>query len=349
MISLSKIDHIFHQFSDEKIVLAEPISGGHIQSTLKIHTECNNRYILQKINPMYGTGSTENAFWVTSFLKRRRIPTLNIIPAPDHRPYTSFEDEIWRCTSYIEGSNYPEVKSAHIAYRAGAGLAQFLVAMTDFPDFIQKCAVDFRAQDPIHASQYHYKKCTEITENEKNSGIKKLSTEILANLERSFLPSNLRTLFTHGDPKIQNFMFGSENQPGTMIDLDDVGNQLNPLYDIGDGFRSWCCQPTGPDNAFFNLEKFYEGWKGFMSKAPALLMDEEYLLVPQAIRLISLELASRFLRDYYQDYYFSWSPELYASRKDHNLARAQRFYKLSESVWNQKDDIDQIIERSRRS
>lgn len=46
-------------------------------------------------------------------------------------------------------------------------------------------------------------------------------------------------------------------------------------------------------------------------------------LIPQAFRLLAIELAMRFLKDYFEDSYFGWNAEKFVSRSEHNLVRAR--------------------------
>jgi hypothetical protein len=71
------------------------------------------------------------------------------------------------------------------------------------------------------------------------------------------------------------------------------------------------------------LPLFRAGLKGYLQGSKGLLSKREIKLIPKAIGLITLELSSRFLSDYFEDSYFGWDEKRYKSRRAHNLARCR--------------------------
>jgi hypothetical protein len=114
--------------------------------------------------------------------------------------------------------------------------------------------------------------------------------------------------------------------------------------ELGDAFRSWCgFQEDRADNRF-RLEIFEAGWRAYRSSA-SFLTQAEIASVGQGIGLITLELASRFLADYFTDSYFGWDTKRYPSRRAHNLARARGQLALYKDFVAQQESVEAILAR----
>jgi thiamine kinase-like enzyme len=141
-------------------------------------------------------------------------------------------------------------------------------------------------------------------------------------LPRYFLPKNLPIRVIHGDPKVSNILFDSKGKAKAVIDLDTC-NRRPLLVELGDAFRSWCGNEEDDPKNKFCLHMFQSAWGGYKKGADGLMISKERRLVPRCIGTITLELACRFLTDYFADNYFGWDSNRYQSRRDHNLARAR--------------------------
>ncbi|HEU5057536.1 MAG TPA: phosphotransferase, partial [Kofleriaceae bacterium] len=129
----------------------------------------------------------------------------------------------------------------------------------------------------------------------------------------------------HGDLKVSNVRFAAAPEAAAicLIDLDTLGPQ-NIAYELGDGFRSWC-NPEGEDTVEtrFDLAIFAAALEGYAAGAAGLLLPAEIDSILPGLETVCLELAARFCVDVFEDRYFGWSPDLFSSRRQHNLVRAQ--------------------------
>lgn len=141
-------------------------------------------------------------------------------------------------------------------------------------------------------------------------------------LPKFFLPSTLPMRVIHGDPKISNILFDSKGQAKAIIDLDTC-NRRPLLVELGDALRSWCGGAEDDPRNSFSLPIFRAAWAGYKKGAGDMMTKRELQYVPKAIGTITLELAARFLTDYFDDNYFGWDFSRYPSRRAHNLARAR--------------------------
>ncbi|MBR5520200.1 MAG: phosphotransferase, partial [Clostridia bacterium] len=139
------------------------------------------------------------------------------------------------------------------------------------------------------------------------------------------------TRVTHNDTKYNNILI--DNATGEalcVIDLDTVMPGLS-AYDYGDAIRFAAStaaeDETDLSKVDVNMELFELFTGGFVSAAKGLLSDRELELLPWGARIITLELASRFLADHLDgDKYFK------IHRENHNLERARCQMKLVEAM-----------------
>lgn len=316
------------------------IPTGLINETYKINAS-NGVFILQRLNPIFAAESIYDVDAVSQYLKNQGMLVQEIIRTREGKLWVEEKGEIWRLMTYVPGSVYERIENPQMAYAAGKILGQFHHALTNFK-------YEFRHHRTMHhATEKHFELFLKATERQETRSQKQETmnknelqklTKIVLQLPKLLLPTSLRKTITHGDPKVSNIIFGVDDQnlalkfdrnemsnkkAIALIDLDDVGNQHSPLIELGDAFRSWCGGYEDDPNNTFDLKKFQAALSGYNEGAKNFLTNEERKLIPQAIKLITLELASRFLRDYFEDSYFGWNQKKYKSRRQHNLARTK--------------------------
>jgi Ser/Thr protein kinase RdoA (MazF antagonist) len=166
-------------------------------------------------------------------------------------------------------------------------------------------------------------------------------------LEEAQRSGHLRQRPIHGDPKVNNILFDSDSGDAiALVDLDTVKPGLIH-YDIGDCLRSGCNRLGEETDDWrsvqFDLELCEAVLAGYIGRAHRFLEDADYAHIPDAIRLLSLELGLRFFTDHLAgDVYFR------TSRPRHNLQRALVQFRLTESIETQQGEIRSLVERLRR-
>ncbi len=126
---------------------------------------------------------------------------------------------------------------------------------------------------------------------------------------------------THNDTKLNNVLLDRETRKSLcVLDLDTVMPGLS-LYDFGDSIRFGAA--TAPedepnvDKMGLDLHLFEIYTRGYMEACPSLTQKEIEML-PTGAKILTLELAVRFLTDYLDgDRYFK------ADYPEHNLVRAR--------------------------
>ena len=113
------------------------------------------------------------------------------------------------------------------------------------------------------------------------------------------------------------------------------------LYDFGDSIRFGAATASEDEADLskmgLNLHLFEIYTKGFMEACPSLTQKEIEML-PTGARILTLELAVRFLTDYLDgDRYFK------AASPDHNLVRDRAQMKLVADMEEKWDEMHRIV------
>ncbi len=307
---------ILPEFGIQNIQSIEPIPLSLINRSFVVHAQ-DSTYILQRMAKIFGKETIIDANRVVTHLRSEGIPTITLVPSSQEVPFfIDAQEYLWQLMVAIPGETYHVVPSADIARRAGETLGQFLAGMKNFDageltssfkmhqtaDILDEWrAVEAQARALVHDSQWE------------------LLQTIAPELEKNLLPKNLPTRVVHGDPKISNILFATDDTETCMIDFDTTMVHT-PLVDIGDALRSWCGGQEDDPNNTFHLEHYTAALEGILESIQ--LSEEEQKLIPQAVKMITLELAARFATDIVNDNYFGWDDTRYTSRRDHNIARA---------------------------
>jgi Ser/Thr protein kinase RdoA (MazF antagonist) len=160
---------------------------------------------------------------------------------------------------------------------------------------------------------------------------------LLSTLPPLLLPPQLPRQIIHGDLKLTNFLFDQQGQVTALLDLDTF-MEHNLYVELGDALRSWASQ-----DQTFNLQAFAAGWEGYVQTGAATELDLQYVL--QGLKLITLELGLRFLKDYFDDSYFHWDPQRYPNRPAHNLARCRRQLHIYQDMLRQGEALQTLLDQ----
>ena len=126
-----------------------------------------------------------------------------------------------------------------------------------------------------------------------------------------------------------------------IIDLDTV-MPGSILFDIGDGIRSTCSNSfedeIDKDKIYLNLDLTKAYLKGFLEETHNILTQEEINYIGLSIKILTYELALRFLTDYINgDTYFK------IKYKEHNKDRFLNQYILLQDIETKLDEINEFI------
>ena len=340
------------------------INNGIINTTYVVKTDDKgniNKYLLQKINtsiftePFKLMKNIENVTKYISLNDSESKDTINVIKAKNGLPLYVTSDpfshkEYYRVYNYIDNTiSYNKSEKTEIVYNTGKAFGHFCKVLRDFPiNDLEEIIKDF------HNTKKRYDKLIETYKlnpvNRNNRAFKQISEIISREEECSVLVNLLEDnkipyRVTHNDTKVNNVLMDSvTKEPVAVIDLDTV-MKGSGLYDYGDGVRSAASNAledeTNLDNVYINMDMFKAYTDGYLSEMAPYLNEEEILNMANSIKIITLELAIRFLDDYLSgDTYFKTNYD------DHNLDRCKNQLKLVNDIDEKLKEMNSYIKES---
>lgn len=320
------------------------------------------KYLIQKINTTVFTEPyklMKNIEGVTSYLKKQMVKTgdnthqvLEVVKTKDNKSLCYIQDETgtrkyYRIYEYIENAmSYDQSQDKEVVYNAGKAFGNFQRLLEKYPmSKLEETIKDF------HNTKRRYDKLMEDIKVDSEGRVSEVAQEIVFILMRedicSLIVDELGTeeipyRVTHNDTKVNNVMMNKDTGDFlAVIDLDTV-MPGSMLFDYGDGIRSTACtakedeQDLSKVSIDLNLFKAYTD--GYLSEMSESLTYEELSLMAESIRIITLELAIRFLNDYINgDTYFKTDYD------KQNLYRAKAQIALVKDIEAKLDYMDTYI------
>jgi hypothetical protein len=341
-----------------KFLGAEPYGSGHINDTYRATFQNGGEpffHILQRINHHIfkkPDALMENIQRVTGHLatqvadepdRGRRV--LRLIPAHDGRAWhVDEEGNHWRAYYFIpKARTFDAVENAEQAFQAARAFGRFQEMLAGLPaPRLHDTIPDF------HNTPKRFSALLEaISANTAGRAIlAKPEIEFALKHEpivHVLLNANLPERVTHNDTKFNNVMLDDVTGEGIcVIDLDTVMPGLAP-YDFGDMVRT-TTSPTQEDEkdvskVTMKFDMFEALVRGYMSSAGAFLTTAEKEQLAFSGKLITFEIGIRFLTDYLSgDTYFK------VHREGHNLDRCRTQFKLLESIEQQEEKMQRLVE-----
>lgn len=363
------IERILEKFNIEgKLVDVKVNNSGNINNTYIATFEkedgTSKKYLIQKINTTVFTEPyklMKNIEGVTSYLKKQMIKegdnshqVLEVIKTKDNKSLCYIEDagerDYYRIYEFIENSiSYDCTTDPEIVYNTGRAFGNFQKLLRNYPmNRLTETIKDF------HSTDKRYQKLIEDIKIDSEGRVMEVAPEIVFILMRedlySLITEELGTdevpyRVTHNDTKVNNVMMNQKTGDFlAVIDLDTV-MPGSLLFDYGDGVRSTASSAKEDEKDLskvnINLELFKAYTDGYLKEMAPYMTYEEVSLMGESIRIITLELAIRFLNDYINgDTYFKTSYE------KHNLDRARNQLALVKDIENKLEYINSFINES---
>ena len=337
---------------------AAPYGSGHINDTYCVvfnQGGTSVRYIFQRINHLIFKNPVmlmENIQRVTAHLAKKSTGKsdqarrgLTLIPARDGKPYYCDEQgNHWRVYIFVENARtFDAVESTQQAFQAAKAFGQFQKLLADLPAP--------RLHDTIphfHHTPKRFAALEKAIEADVANRAKLAKPEIESALRHKticsvLLYANLPERVTHNDTKFNNVMLDDATGEGIcVIDLDTVMPGL-ALYDFGDMVRT-TTSPTKEDECDLSkvtmqFSMFEALARGYLSSAAEFLTPAEKKFLSFSGKLITFEIGIRFLTDFLAgDTYFK------VHRDGHNLDRCRTQFKLVESIEQQEEQMNNLVE-----
>jgi len=322
------------------------------------------KYLIQKINTTVFTEPhklMKNIDGVTSYLKKQLAKefdtthqVLEVVKTKNNKLLCyvneAGERDYFRIYEYIENAvTYDYSTDKDIVFNTGKAFGNFQKLLRNYPmSKLEETIKDF------HNTDKRYKKLIEDIKIDSEGRTLEVAKEIVSIIMReeicSLITEQLGTQevpyrVTHNDTKVNNVMMNKDTGDfQAVIDLDTV-MPGSLLFDYGDGIRSTAStakeDETDLRKVSINLELFEAYTDGYLSEMAPYMTYEELSLMGESIRVITLELAIRFLNDYINgDTYFKTNYE------KHNLDRARNQLALVLDIESKLEYINNYIQES---
>jgi Ser/Thr protein kinase RdoA (MazF antagonist) len=337
---------------------AEPYGSGHINDTycaVYNHEGTSIRYIHQRINHNVFKNPAalmENVQRVTTHVRTKLEGqpdsgrrTLTLVLARDGQPlYRDVLGNYWRTYIFVEKAHtYDAAESPQQAFEAAKAFGRFQQLLSDLP------APRLHETIPgFHDTSKRFEALLKAIEADSKNRAEQARAEINfalqhAGLARALLDARLPERITHNDTKFNNVMLDDDTGKGIcVVDLDTVMPGL-ALYDFGDQVRT-TTSPTKEDEIDLSgvrmqMPMFEALVRGYLSEAEAFLTKAERQCLAFSGKLITFEVGIRFLTDFLSgDTYFK------VHREGHNLDRCRTQFKLVESIEQQEEQMNRVVE-----
>ena len=360
------IDKVIEQYNfDGKLLNIETNDVGNINSTYVATFEqedgSKKRYLIQKINTTVFTEPyklMKNIEGVTTYLKKELIKNndidhkvLELVKTKDGKPLCFVDDggdrDYYRIYDFIEDAvTYSCSTDKDIVYSTGKAFGNFQKQLRNYPmNKLEETIKDF------HNTKKRFNQLLKDIKIDSSGRVLEVAEEIVFLLMREDIYSeivegledgSIPYRVTHNDTKVNNVMMNKETGKFmAVIDLDTV-MPGSLLFDYGDGIRSTASSAledeTDLSKVYLDLDLFRAYTDGYLSEMAEYITIDELFLMAESIRIITLELAIRFLNDYINgDTYFKVNYE------KHNLDRVRNQIALAKDIESKLDYMNTFI------
>ncbi|MBK5721055.1 aminoglycoside phosphotransferase family protein [Dysgonomonas sp. Marseille-P4677] len=341
-----------------------PLGEGLINDTFFVETENNSpNYILQRKNKNIFQNipaMMENIQKVTIHLKKKIVAqggdplreALTITPTIDGKLYYQDSDgEYWAACLFIEDTiTYQYADSPLLAAQGGKGIGRFQSMLANMEEPLTDILPGF------HNMRYRLQQWDDILQKDPVGRKNLVQQEIewiesrreeMLSLWTKVESGEIPIRVTHNDTKISNILFDQQGDVLCVIDLDTVLNSMC-LNDYGDAIRSYTNagkeDDLNLDNVYMKMDIFEGYTRGYLSEAIAFLTPSEIDNLAFSAKYITFEQVLRFLMDYIDgDNYYK------VNNKTHNLIRTRAQYKLLQSMEENYDEMQAIVNKTIRT
>ncbi len=304
------------------------LDTGLIQQSWRLTTE-QGIFICQQLHSAFDPRVTEDGQVVSAYLRSQGFNTPTYLYTQTAELHLLWQERWWRVMPCLPGEVLTCSPQAHHLRAAGSTVGHLHQALASWRYTFRFQLPGFHDTAALLTTFHDYPRDPEVAPE---------AELLLSTLPTLLLPPHLPRQIIHGDLKLANFLFNEQGQVTALLDLDTF-MEHNLYVELGDALRSWASQDQS-----FDLQSLAAGWEGYTQTGAAADLDPRYVF--QGLKLITLELGLRFLKDYYDNSYFHWDPQRYPNRPAHNLARCRRQLLLYQDMLRQKDAIQTLLDRA---
>ena len=304
----------------------EEIKMGNVNHTYKVNYIRDDgtgmakvkSYLVQRVNTYAFQRPVElmkNIDGVTGHIRQKHpgAQYLHFHHTQDGCNYLFDEDGFWRLSNYVPSVTYDSCDDLGVVRSAGEAFGSFQMMLSDF----DASSLYYTIPD-FHNTRKRYAKLREDMESDPCGRVGAVKAELdwllsveeracaLTDLyERGELPLRV----THNDTKLNNVLLDPQTGCAKcVLDLDTVMPGLS-AYDFGDGVRFGASSAAEDekdlDQVWLKLDMYQAFLEGYLDACGHALTPKEIEVLPLGAKIITAELAMRFLKDYLDgDVYF---------------------------------------------
>ena len=358
MQDINKLKEIVFQFINHTDNLeVKPLGAGHINDSYKVK-DGQKEYVLQRINHAIFKNVPElqnNILRVTMHIRQKLQEkgvtdidrkVLTLVPTKEGKLfYQDISGDYWRMMDFIkESKSYDEI-NPELAYRAGLAFGDFQKMLADLPGGpLHETIPDF------HNMEFRLEQFREAVNGDRVGRVSEVAdlvkeienrAEEMCAPERLHREGKLPKRTNHCDTKVNNILFGQDDQVLCVVDLDTVmpGYVLSDFGDfIRTGANTGAEDDKNLDNVNVNLDIFEGYAKGYLQNAASFLSPTEVDNLAFGAKLLTYMQTVRFLTDYINgDTYYK------IEYGDHNLVRTKAQFKLLQSLEENFARMQEIV------
>jgi Ser/Thr protein kinase RdoA (MazF antagonist) len=333
-------DRALEAWSWDEVPIVQPMGTGLINQTFVVEGSAAPQAVLQRLNTaIFVPEVNEDIEAVTRHVERKGLPTPLLRRTHDGRLWHQAQDgSVWRVLSWVDGRTIDRIWSTAEAAEAGELVARFHAATADLE-------WTFRSvRGAFHDTDLRMQQLSTALDARRSHRLYERVAPVAESIQHAWRswdgPRDLPERIVHGDLKISNVRFQGERALA-LVDLDTLGYGTLDA-ELGDAFRSWCNPAREDDPARFDAELFAAGIRGYAAAAVDVT-DLEWEAIVPGVERITLELAARFAADALEENYFGFDTTRFATRGDHNLARAQGQLQLVREVSAARRAAEELV------
>lgn len=330
-------------------------------ATFRLNNDTIKKYLIQKINTTVFAEPyklMKNIEGVTTYLKNemnnnndKEHKVLEVVKTKEGKALCFLdqcgERNYFRMYEFIENAiTYDCSVDKNIVFNTGKAFGNFQKLLRNYPmNKLEETIKDF------HNTKKRFKQLLNDIKIDSENRALEVAKEIVFILKREDIYSIITECLnngeipfrvTHNDTKVNNVMMNADTKEFlAVIDLDTV-MPGSLLFDYGDGVRSTASSAkedeTDLSKVYLDLELFESYTDGYLNEMAPYITKKELSLMAESIRIITLELAIRFLNDYINgDTYFK------VNYDKHNLDRTRNQLALAKDIETKLDYMNSFI------
>ncbi len=337
---------------DGNPISCQEFGHGHINYTLKIDTDTGAEYVLQRINTYVfrdPVGLMANAGAVTDFIRKKSADSRMALHFVETHAggyiYNDPDNAYWRMYDFVGGVCLDIPETENDFYQSALAFGWFQRQLSDFPaQTLVETIPEF------HNTIDRYRQLRESIQADPMGRLAEVQEDVRfllareesgGTLQRMRQQGELPLRVTHNDTKLNNVLLDRDTRKAVcVLDLDTVMPGLS-VNDFGDSIRFGAATAEEDEKDLskvsMDLHLFEVYTRGFLEEATALT-DKEVEMLPMGAWTMTLEVATRFLKDYLDgDHYFR------VAYPEHNLVRARTQMKLVSDMESKWEDMKRIV------